>query len=117
GQLVIIGAGPFGCRCAPGLRRLGARVSVGERLEIMPKDDPGLVEVVRRAWLADGIELFERHTVVATAGAGTKITMEIEKDGTRRRLEGSHLLLAAGRRPRVHDMGLESPGIGHSDKG
>jgi len=116
-HLLIMGGGPIGCELAQAFRRLGARVSVVEMLEIMPKDDPELVEVVRQALLADGIELFERHTVVATAGAGTKITMEIEKDGTRRRLEGSHLLLAAGRRPRVHDMGLESAGIGHSDKG
>jgi pyruvate/2-oxoglutarate dehydrogenase complex dihydrolipoamide dehydrogenase (E3) component len=116
-HLLVMGGGPIGCELAQAFRRLGAQVSVVEMLEIMPKDDPELVAVVRQSLLDDGIALFERHKVVGASKSGSNLALEIEKDGMRRRLEGSHLLVAAGRRPQVADLGLESAGIAHSDKG
>jgi pyruvate/2-oxoglutarate dehydrogenase complex dihydrolipoamide dehydrogenase (E3) component len=116
-HLLIMGGGPIGCELAQAFCRLGARVSLVEMLEIMPKDDPELVAVVRQSLLDDGVALYERHKVVGAAKAGPNLALEIEKDGVRQRLEGSHLLVAAGRRPRVRDLGLESAGILHSDKG
>jgi pyruvate/2-oxoglutarate dehydrogenase complex dihydrolipoamide dehydrogenase (E3) component len=116
-HLLIMGGGPIGCELAQAFVRLGARVSLVEMLSIMPKDDPEAVEVVRRALLADGVALFEQHKVVGAARSGPMLALEIEKDGLRQRLEGSHLLVAAGRRPRVKDIGLESAGIAYSDKG
>jgi pyruvate/2-oxoglutarate dehydrogenase complex dihydrolipoamide dehydrogenase (E3) component len=116
-HLLIMGGGPIGCELAQAFRRLGARVSVVEMLAIMPKDDPELVEVVRRTLLEEGVKLFERHKVVGAATSGSAIALEIEHEGIRQRLEGSHLLVAAGRRPRVRDIGLEAAGIAHSEKG
>jgi pyruvate/2-oxoglutarate dehydrogenase complex dihydrolipoamide dehydrogenase (E3) component len=116
-HLLVMGGGPIGCELAQAFRRLGAQVSVVEMLEIMPKDDPELVAVVRQSLLDDGIALFERHKVVGASKSGANLALEIEKDGMRRRLEGSHLLVAAGRRPQVADLGLDSAGIAHSDKG
>jgi pyruvate/2-oxoglutarate dehydrogenase complex dihydrolipoamide dehydrogenase (E3) component len=116
-HLLIMGGGPIGCELAQAFCRLGARVSLVEMLEIMPKDDPELVAVIRQSLLDDGVALYERHKVVGAAKAGPNLALEIEKDGVRQRLEGSHLLVAAGRRPRVRDLGLESAGILHSDKG
>jgi pyruvate/2-oxoglutarate dehydrogenase complex dihydrolipoamide dehydrogenase (E3) component len=116
-HLLVMGGGPIGCELAQAFRRLGAQVSVVEMLEIMPKDDPELVAVVRQSLLDDGIALFEQHKVVGAGKSGANLALEIEKDGMRRRLEGSHLLVAAGRRPQVADLGLESAGIAHSDKG
>ncbi len=116
-HLLVMGGGPIGCELAQAFRRLGAQVSVVEMLEIMPKDDPELVAVVRQSLLDDGIALFEQHKVVGASKSGANLALEIEKDGMRRRLEGSHLLVAAGRRPQVADLGLESAGIAHSDKG
>jgi pyruvate/2-oxoglutarate dehydrogenase complex dihydrolipoamide dehydrogenase (E3) component len=116
-HLLIMGGGPIGCELAQAFARLGAKVSIVEMLDLMPKDDPELVEVVRRALKKDGVGLFERHKVVGAAKAGAGIALEIEKDGPRQRIEGSHLLVAAGRRARVKDLGLESAGIEYSDKG
>ena len=116
-HLLVMGGGPIGCELAQAFRRLGAQVSVVEMLEIMPKDDPELVAVVRQSLLDDGIALFEQHKVVGASESGANLVLEIEKDGMRRRLEGSHLLVAAGRRPQVADLGLENAGIAHSDKG
>ena len=117
GHLLILGGGPIGCELAQAFVRLGASVSLVEMLAIMPKDDPEAVEVVRRALRADGVALYEQHKVIGAGKAGAMLTLEIEKDGVRQRLEGSHLLVAAGRRPRVKDIGLESAGVAFTEKG
>lgn len=116
-HLLIMGGGPIGCELAQAFVRLGAKVSLVEMLSILPKDDPEAADVVRRALLRDGITLYEGHTVVKAAGAAGAIALDIEKDGSQQRLHGSHLLVAAGRRPRVNELGLELAGVNHSDKG
>ena len=116
-HLLIVGGGPIGCELAQAFRRFGAAVSVVEMGTILPKDDPEAVSVVRKALLAEGIALIEGHSVTAASLSADGIAIEIEKDGSRRRLEGSHLLVAAGRRPRVADLGLEQAGVAFSDKG
>ncbi len=45
------------------------------------------------------------------------VALAIEAEGRSRRLEGSHLLVAAGRQPRVEGLDLEAAGIAHSEKG
>ena len=116
-HLLVLGGGPIGCELAQAFRRLGARVSVVEMLSLLPKDDPEPVEVVRRALLADGVDLYEQHKVLRAEPTGSGVALDIDDGGGRRRLEGSHLLVAAGRRPRVEDLGLDAAGIAHSPKG
>ncbi len=116
-HLLIMGGGPIGCELAQAFVRLGAKVSLVEMASILPKDDTEAVDVVRRALLRDRVGLYEGHKVVRAAGAGGAIALDIEKDGSQQRLEGSHLLVAAGRRPRVNDLGLELAGVAHSEKG
>ena len=73
----------------------------------MPKDDPELVEPVRTSLRRDGVELFERSKVVAVERAGVGVAVAIERDGQASHIEGTHLLLAAGRRPTVDGLDLE----------
>jgi pyruvate/2-oxoglutarate dehydrogenase complex dihydrolipoamide dehydrogenase (E3) component len=116
-HLLIMGGGPIGCELAQAFARLGARVSIVEMMTILPKDDAEAADVVRRALIADGVTLYEGHKVVSAAKVGGRVALEIEKDGSGRQLEGSHLLVAAGRRARVSDLGLELAGVAHSEKG
>lgn len=121
-HLLVMGGGPVGCELAQAFRRLGARVSLIEMASLLPKNDPELVAVLRRALLRDGVELHEGHKVLAAeaAAGGFALTLEGPKGegpGGQRRLEGSHLLVAAGRQPRVADLGLEAAGIAFSAQG
>jgi pyruvate/2-oxoglutarate dehydrogenase complex dihydrolipoamide dehydrogenase (E3) component len=116
-HLLVLGGGPIGCELAQAFRRLGARVSLVEMRELLPRDDPELVAVLRHALLADGIALCEQHKVIGATGAGNKVALEIEKDGQRRRLEGSHLLVAAGRKAGIEGLGLDAAGVEHTAQG
>ncbi|MDD9876753.1 MAG: FAD-dependent oxidoreductase [Magnetovibrio sp.] len=116
-HLIVIGGGPIGIELAQAHRHLGARVTVLEMFTIMPKDDPELVDVVRQRVLDDGIELHEGAAINRIEPAGEGVRVILDTDGGEQAIDGSHLLVATGRRPNVADLGLEAAGIKYSDKG
>lgn len=116
-HLIVIGGGPIGCELGQAFRRLGAEVSIVEMASIMPKDDAELVDVVRQSLRGDGITLYEGAKVTAVAPQGDGVAVEIERDGGSARIEGSTLLLAAGRMPNVEGLDLEKAGIDYNRGG
>jgi pyruvate/2-oxoglutarate dehydrogenase complex dihydrolipoamide dehydrogenase (E3) component len=110
-HLIVIGGGPIGCELAQAHRRLGSAVSVLDMGPILPKDDPELTGVVRSQLEADGVVLRERVQVQAVEPAGNGVAVACARDGGSERIEGSDLLVAAGRAPQVEGMNLEIAGV------
>ena len=73
--------------------------------------------VLRHALIEDGVALYEGHKVASVAKDGAGIALLIEGQEGSQRLAGSHLLVAAGRRPAVTGLGLEAAGVVHSPQG
>jgi pyruvate/2-oxoglutarate dehydrogenase complex dihydrolipoamide dehydrogenase (E3) component len=117
GHLLIIGGGPIGCELAQAHRRLGAEVTVVDIGPVLPKDDPELARIVRERLVSEGVAIHDRVKVEAVAGAGNGVALTIEEGGQTRRIEGSHLLVAAGRTPRVDGLGLEIAGVAYGKGG
>ena len=118
GHLIVIGAGPIGCEMAQAHRRLGARVTVLDLATMMPKDDAEAVEVVRRRFAAEGIDVRERVKIVRVEKHAEGVAVVLaDGAGGETVLAGSHLLIAAGRRPNVENLGLEAAGVEYSPKG
>jgi len=116
-HLVIIGGGPIGCELAQAHRHLGAEVTLLEAATLLPKDDPELVDILRRQLLEDGVALHEGATVTAVEPDPAGIAVRFERNGASGRIAGSTLLVAAGRRPRLDGLGLEAAGIAHDPRG
>ena len=112
-HLVVIGGGPIGLEMAQAHRRLGSRVTVIEGATILNKDDPELVEIVRTQLKSDGVDLLEGALVERVSRAGDEIVVE----ASGKSISGSHLLLAVGRKPSVHNLGLETAGVDFDDRG
>jgi pyruvate/2-oxoglutarate dehydrogenase complex dihydrolipoamide dehydrogenase (E3) component len=104
-HLLILGGGPIGLEMADAFSGLGCAVTVVEALAIAGKEDPELVSGLRMALTARGIVLHE-GVAVASVKPGPVLVLA---DG--RRIEGSHLLVAVGRRPSLQSMALEAGGV------
>ena len=117
-HLIIVGGGPIGMEMAQAHRRLGANVTVLEATKALPKDDPENAKIVLDTIRAEGVDLREGVTVksVASDGAGVIVTVETG-EGTEERIAGSHILVAAGRRPNLAGLNLEAAGIAADKKG
>ncbi len=116
GHLIIIGGGPIGCELGQAFRHLGARVSIAEMASIMPKDDPELVDLLRTHLLGDGIELFEQCKVTAVEKTKDGLAVHLLRGEEELRIEGTHLLVAAGRRASLEGLDLDAAGVAY-DRG
>lgn len=116
-HLIVIGAGPIGCEMAQAHRRLGSRVTVLDLARMLPKDDPEAVHVIRQAFLDEGIETTESAQIVRVEKCDGGLVIVLAENGGERRVEGSHLLVATGRRPNLRRLNLEAAGVKFSLKG
>ena len=116
-HLLVLGGGPIGVEMAQAFRRLGAGVTLVERGAILPKDEPEAVGIVRARLLREGVALREGVEVAAARRAAEGIELELRGEGGAATLRGSHLLVAAGRRPNLAGLGLEAAGIAATARG
>jgi pyruvate/2-oxoglutarate dehydrogenase complex dihydrolipoamide dehydrogenase (E3) component len=110
-HLIIIGAGPIGLEMAQAHRRLGAAVTVIEALQPLAKEDPECAAIVLEQLEREGIVVRANTKVTRVEGSNGKIQASVECAGRSEVLTGTHLLLAAGRKANVEDLGLEAAGI------
>jgi pyruvate/2-oxoglutarate dehydrogenase complex dihydrolipoamide dehydrogenase (E3) component len=108
-HLIVLGGGPTGVELAQGFRRLGSRVTLLEATRLLSKDEPELVEIVRRQLIAEGVEVRENAKVLGVRGTQGGVEMVLE--GIAEKLAGTHLLVAAGRAPRLDGLDLEKAGV------
>lgn len=112
-HLLILGGGAIGCELAQAHRRLGSRVTIVEADRVLPRDDPELVAIVVAALRADGVEIIEGAKAVKVE-SGDGVTLHL---GDGRSVQGSRLLVAAGRAARVEGYGLDVAGVAYSKAG
>lgn len=116
-HLIIIGGGPIGMELAQAHNRLGSKVTVLEMFAPLAKDDAELTRVVLEQIKQEGVDIRAGVKVSKVAKYRTGVRVEIEQDGEIIRIDGSHILVAAGRRPNIDGLNLDAAGIEHSPRG
>ena len=116
-HLIVIGGGPIGTELGQAFAHLGAQVSIVEMASLLSATDGDLSEVLRRNLTAEGVGLYEQAQVTAVEPDGDGVAVRVKHDGGEMRLRGSHLLVAAGRRSNLDDLGLDAAGIARGKGG
>ncbi len=117
GHLVVIGAGPIGLELAQAFRRLGAAVTVIEAAQPLANDDPECAAIVVDQLAREGVALRTGASVSGVAVSKSGIRVTVKGDPGEEAIEGSHLLVAAGRKAATEGLGLERAGIAHDRRG
>jgi pyruvate/2-oxoglutarate dehydrogenase complex dihydrolipoamide dehydrogenase (E3) component len=112
-SMVVIGGGAIGAELAQAFARFGTTVSL---LEVAPRilalEEPESSEVVARAMAADGIQVFTGARIGSVRHTDGRFTVSLtDAGGTALDLGSDRLLVAAGRRPNIADLGLETVGL------
>ena len=117
-HLLIVGGGYVGLEFGQMFRRFGSKVTIVQRgSQLLSREDADVAEEVAKIVREDGIEIWfnTRPTAVAHAdgmGGEDKIELAIEThQGERAILQGSHLLVAAGRTPNTDWLDPAAAGI------
>jgi pyruvate/2-oxoglutarate dehydrogenase complex dihydrolipoamide dehydrogenase (E3) component len=111
-RLIVVGSGPVGSELTQAFRRLGSEVTVVDIAPIvLPREDRDLAQVVHRQLAGEGVRYHLGVQIASVEGRPGDVRMMITKDGMPSKLTGTHLLLAAGRKANVENLGLEAAGV------
>ena len=108
-HLVVIGGGYIGCELGQAFRRLGSEVTlIDPGRHLMGREDDDVCEALEAAFRDEGIALRFGSAVEAAERTAGGVAVRL-KSGER--IEGSHLLVATGRRPNTDGLGCEAAGV------
>jgi pyruvate/2-oxoglutarate dehydrogenase complex dihydrolipoamide dehydrogenase (E3) component len=104
-SLLVLGAGAVGCELAQFFARVGSRVTLLDVVErVLPRDDPDAAALLQEQLEDEGVEL-RLGARVERVERGVRLHL-----GGGETLDGERLLVATGRRPNAHGLGLEQLG-------
>ena len=108
-RLTVLGGGPIGCELAQAFARLGSAVTIVEQASrLLPNEEADAAEGLTQA--------LQRERVQVLTGQG--VTQAAMRSGSRvltltdgRTIECDEILVAAGRRRNLEELGLEAAGV------
>lgn len=117
-HLVVIGGGYVGLEFGQMFRRFGSEVTIvemGPRLLAHEDEDvsAAIADVVER----EGVELRLNASCLRAEARDDGIGVTVACGAGAPEIHGSHLLLAAGRRPNTDDLGLADAGVEQDKRG
>ena len=112
-HLVVVGGGYVGLELAQAMRRFGSRVTIIERgAQLAKREDSDVAAALLDLFQAEGVEVKLNAAIVRVEGrSGQEIRLSVRDGAGERDVEGSDLLIAAGRTPNTDGIGLELAGI------
>ena len=114
-HMVVVGSGVTGVERVHIFESLGSTVSLlVSRQQVLPHRDPEVAAVLEDSFLQRGVRLLKGARATAITRDGDSVTVDAD-DG--RRVVGSHVLLAVGRKPNTDDLGLEAAGVETDPRG
>jgi pyruvate/2-oxoglutarate dehydrogenase complex dihydrolipoamide dehydrogenase (E3) component len=118
-HLIVLGGGYVGLELAQAYRRFGSRVTIVEHgPQLAGREDADVAEEIRRILSTDGIDiLLSAKTLRVDGQSGQKLALRVLTGAGEQTLEGSDILVAAGRRPNTAGVGLEIAGVALDDRG
>ncbi len=118
-HLIVIGAGPIGLEMAQAHRRLGAEVTVLEAAVPLANDDSECAAIVLDQLAREGVVIRSGVKIARVERLRSRRVRVVLRmpTGGEEALEGSHLLVATGRRANLADLNLDVAGIAYEPRG
>jgi len=120
-HLIVIGAGSVGLELAQAFRRLGAEVTVLEAAAPLADEDAECAGIVLDALAREGVAVRSGVEVAQVRRALSRVQVDIVimagEQALKETIEGTHLLVATGRRPNLESLDLDAAGIRYQPNG
>ena len=112
-HLIVLGGGYIGLELSQAMRRFGSRVTVIQRGgQIASREDSDVGQALLQLFQEEGVEVLLNTHVVDVAGtSGMEVNVTVQTSEKKMTLRASDLLVAIGRIPNTHGIGLELAGV------
>ena len=118
-HLIVLGGGYVGLEFAQAYRRFGSRVTVIQRgPQLMDREDRDVADEVQRILSDEGIQiLIAAETLHVHGESGKEVSLLVRTTSGEQNIEGSDILVAAGRIPNTAGIGLDKAGVELDSRG
>ena len=117
-HLVIVGGSYIGLEFAQMYRRFGSEVTIVEMgPRLIGREDEDISEAVQKIVELEGIQIRLNAKCISLANRVNGIGVGMDCNEEPREATGSHVLLAVGRTPNTHDLGLDRAGVATDERG
>ncbi len=117
-SLLILGGGYIGLEFAQIYQRLGSKVTLIQRNgQLMPREDEDIARSVQEKLEGEGVRVHLSTKTLEVRESDESISLRLDKEGEEFEVDGSHILVATGRRPNSQNIGLDLAGIEVDDRG
>jgi len=112
-HLIVLGGGYVGLELAQAYLRFGSRATVIEAgPQLMGREDPDVADEMQRILSDEGIQCLVAAEALNVHGrSGEEVSVTVRTPSGKQEIEGSDILVAAGRIPNTEGIGLEEAGV------
>jgi pyruvate/2-oxoglutarate dehydrogenase complex dihydrolipoamide dehydrogenase (E3) component len=118
-HLIVIGGGYSGLELAQAYRRFGSDVTIIESgPQLLAREDIDVAQEIRRILSGEGIQVLVEAELLQVRGrSGDRVTLSARTSSGDQRIDGSDILVAAGRIPNTAGIGLQEAGVELDQRG
>jgi pyruvate/2-oxoglutarate dehydrogenase complex dihydrolipoamide dehydrogenase (E3) component len=117
-HLLIVGGGYVGLEFAQMYRRFGSDVTIVEKgPRLLGREDEDVSSTAQQILEGEGVRVQVNAECMEASRGPSGVSLKLDCASGERRVDGSHLLVAVGRRPNTDDLGLEKAGIAQDERG
>lgn len=117
-HLIVIGGSYVGLEFAQIFRRFGSKVTVIEKgPRLISREDEDVSEAVQQILAKEDIRFRMNAKCITAKPRDESIVAGVDCESEDREVEGTHLLVAVGRVPNTHDLGLDKAGVEMDKRG
>lgn len=114
-HLIVMGGGYIGVEFSQIFRRFGSRVTILQLgSQLMPNEDADVAAAIQQILEDEGVEVHLGVETEKVSGDEGQIEVKFKSGEV---IEGSHLLMAAGRRPNTETMNPQQGGLSVDQRG
>ncbi len=117
-KLIVLGGGSIGLELGQGFRHLGSEVEIIDMADqLFQNDDPEAAVLMESLLREEGIKLNLSAQIKEVKKTGSKISVEIIREGKTEIISGTDLLVSLGRVPATEGFGPGNAGVKVDDRG
>lgn len=117
-HLLIVGGSYIGLEFGQMFRRFGSRVTIVEKgPRLVQREDEDVSLAIQQILENEGIDVQLNSRCISISGREGEIKVHLDCEGGGREAQGTHLLVAAGRRPNTDDLGLDRADVAVDEHG
>ncbi|MEO8680603.1 MAG: FAD-containing oxidoreductase [Vicinamibacterales bacterium] len=117
-HLIVVGGSYIGLEFAQIFRRFGSRVTVVEKgPRLIAREDEDVSATLQQVLEGEGIAFRLNASCIELRATSNGVAVGVDCTNGAPEVNGSHVLMAVGRRPNTDDLGLDAAGIATDARG